>query len=610
MKTDITTLQDTFKIGYESYEESRKEAQEVWDMYHNRQYTDNQQATLAARGQPAETFNIIKLFARMLLGYYSTVLNTIKVSPVQMQDIPTSAILNDLVKYTMRKNNFATEGDKLKLSGIISGVMCSYIDVEDTGDRDPFGRMIRDINISHVPDSEIVLDPLSRLEDYSDARFIHRFKWVSEDQLIALFGKDAAEKLNSYDNHLAIDEAEFDFTYNQEFTGRYKIFDNYLLVHSIITDDDGKTWSIYWSADEELERKEITYKDVRFPYRVQKLHTSDKTEHYGIFREVVETQKAINQALIKIQLMVNTQKAYVEDGAVEDLDEFTHAFNRVNAVIPVKDLQGIKIENLNSEIMSQYVVIDKALDRIQRVLSINDSFLGMAYASDSGRKVKLQQNATVVALRYLTNRIDQFYRLLGWDIVNLMKQYFTAFQVVRIADEISGDRWIALNQPMQIPTGEIDPQTNQPIVELAYEHVIDPATGEKEVDEEGNLIVAPIPEAETEIAFSKVDIAVESVSYNDEDEKTQLMLETIMAGPVGQMLAQTNPAGYLKAAALSLRTMKTKYSPEISGIFEQTAMGLAQNQQAQAQAAEGAQSLGGGNMSQELKLPQNTNEGV
>jgi hypothetical protein len=178
MDTKITTLQDTLKIGYEAYEESREEAREVWNMYHNRQYTDEQIAVLKNRGQPVETFNVIKLFARMLIGYYSTVLNTVKVSPEQMNDIPTASVLNDLVKHTMRVNNFDTEGDKLKLSGLVSGIMCSYIDVEDTGEKDVFGRNIRQISINHVPDSEIVLDPLSRLEDYSDARFLHRLSLI------------------------------------------------------------------------------------------------------------------------------------------------------------------------------------------------------------------------------------------------------------------------------------------------------------------------------------------------------------------------------------------------------------------------------------------------
>ena len=95
MKAEIQDLRDTFKIGYEAYELSRKEANELWDMYHNRQYTSDQLAILERRGQPAETFNVIKLFARMLVGYYSTVVNTVIIEPENYIDIDTAALLND-----------------------------------------------------------------------------------------------------------------------------------------------------------------------------------------------------------------------------------------------------------------------------------------------------------------------------------------------------------------------------------------------------------------------------------------------------------------------------------------------------------------------------------
>ena len=60
------------------------------------------------------------------------------------------------------------------------------------------------------------------------------------------------------------------------------------------------------------------------------------------------------------------------------------------------------------------------------MLGINDSFLGMAFASDSGRKVKLQQNATIMSLRYITARMQAFYKSLGEDIVALVKQFYHA----------------------------------------------------------------------------------------------------------------------------------------------------------------------------------------
>src|SRR5690606_34602175 len=104
MKTDVQTLQDLLKISYEAYEESIKEANDISEMYHNRQYTQEELAVLKNRGQPAETFNVIKLFGRLLLGYYSTVVNTVAVMPRQMADMSTAALLHDTVDYTFKEN--------------------------------------------------------------------------------------------------------------------------------------------------------------------------------------------------------------------------------------------------------------------------------------------------------------------------------------------------------------------------------------------------------------------------------------------------------------------------------------------------------------------------
>lgn len=601
MQVDIETLKDTFKIGHEAFHESREEAKKVMDYFHNRQYTDGQLTILSRRGQPPETFNVVKLFARMLIGYYSTVVNTVKVTPQQEDDILTAAILGDLVDYTFRTNNFNAEGDKIKFDAILTGLMCSYQDVVETGETDEFGRPKYSVKTYHVPSLEIILDPMSRLEDYSDARFIHRYKWVSKESLVKQFKNVDIDALDSYFNHLSIDEADFSYTFNTEFRGQYKVFDNYLVVHTVIEDDAGKTWSVFWCGDTILDKKEITYKEVKFSYRIHKVHPSNKAEYYGIFREIMATQDAINQALIKIQLMVNTQKAFVQDGAVESLDDFIDKFNRVNAVIPVKDLGGIKIENLTREVLDQYTVIDKGLDRVQRLLSVNDSFLGMAYASDSGAKVKLQQNASVVALRYLTSKIEQFYRLLGWDIVNLIKQYYTAHDVLRIADEYEGNKWIEINKPALVPSGQVDTRTGQPMLRPVFEEVNDPASNKPLVDEQGNRVMAPIPTKESEIAFTRADIEVASVAYNDEDEKTQVVLEQFINGPLGNMLSQVDPVGYFTAGSLAVRNTKTKYSLELSKILETAAQKLGGNPQAQQQMQQGDLS---GQMSQSQSINQ------
>ena len=83
-----------------------------------------------------------------------------------------------------------------------------------------------------------------------------------------------------------------------------------------------------------------------------------------------------------------------------------------------------------------------------------------------------------------------------------------------------------------------------------------------------------------------------------------------MSGQMGQMLAQVNPAGFFKVASMALKVTKTRYSGQISEIFDQTSQMLQGNQPAtqEAKMMASGQSMQQP-MSQSMKLPSNTNEG-
>lgn len=583
MKPTIHDLQDSFKIGYENFKESRAEAEEVMNLYHNRQYSDAQKQILERRGQPKETFNVIKMFSRMFLGYLSSVINEVKVVPRQQKDIYTSAVLNDLVSHTFQYNNFIAEAQKVKLDGILTGLMCVYENVKKTGEMDRFGRPIYQITLQHIPSSEIILDPHSRLEDYSDAKFVHRYRWISKEDLELNFGKENLDKLTANINETEAPEAELVNTFNTTFTGKYKQHDNYLVIHTILkeqTKNGVTSWSIFWCGDVILDKQEITYDKVKFPYRIQKLNYSNKAEYYGLFREVIETQKAINQALLKIQTMVNSKLIFVEKLSVDSMQNFADSVNKVNAIVPVNNLNGIRPENQIKDIREQYAIIDNALARIKQLLSINDSFLGMAAPTDSGRKVQLQQQASVVALKYLTTNIESLYRLLGYDIMYLIQQFYTAEQVINIADEYAGQKFLEINKPIE----RIDPRTGQPMKDENGEPVylmveaLNPDGTPKE-DSEGRIIMEPVPTRDSEIAFTEADIIVESVAYNDDLTQNQQLLNDVLNGHVGQALMQVNMPGYFRIASLAMKNMKAKVSPELADILAQTGQMVAQSQQ-------------------------------
>lgn len=572
----LMACRDAYKISNKQYEASISEGQEVINLFNNRQYTAEQLDRITENGQPAETFNVIKMLTNAIIGYLDTTINEVNVEPRYMSSPATALLLNDIVKYTLDDNDFEALSKRLKLDGLLTGLMVIHEDVVDTGKKDKYGRKIYDIRLSHKPSWQVRIDPQSMLDDYSDARYIHDFKWMPEEEVDRVFGKKKKMMLTEYYNFL---DGDLQADYNRQFdsgrdVGRYRQYNNYLIVKTII-EFEGKIWSCIWNNEVMLEKKEITFKNVRFPYRIIKLSSSDIAEYYGPFRDITETQKAINQALLQIQLLVNTSKAFVEDNAVDNLEEFKELFNRINAIIPVSNLAGIRVEDMSRDVQQQYIIIDQALSRIKMVLGINDSFLGNTFASDSGRKVQLNQASSASQLTMVVDRISFMYKMIGEDIVGLAKQYYRANQVFRIAEPLNTEHYIQVNVPIQMPTGQMGPD-GQLVTEPVYDEELDPETGKPLEDEYGNIIVTPVNDPDTALEFSNVKIKVVGSRAQNAAERNQLLLETVINGPAGQILMQTNPGAYLRTLAMQVSEFGTKHSIEIARLLMETALGVEQ----------------------------------
>ena len=588
MKIDIEYLNATFNQSYTEFAESRDKAYDIWEMYHNRQYTCAQTELLTELGQPKQTFNIIKLFARQLLGYYSTIDNTTIAEPVQQNDVNTASIITDVFEHI--DNNMYNKAilAQAKLDGILSGLFSIYTYVKPKTIRneivkDKWGRIVYDIYKEHVPSSEILLDPSSKAIDGSDARYTHRFRWIKYDSLVELFGKAKAEKIaDNYNTGVTYTTPE-PYNYKHSFTGGFKELDNYLIVHSIVKDTKGRTFSIYWTGDTIIEKTDITHSNINNPYVVIKLSDSFKPEYYGVFNDVYNSQHAINQALLQIQYLVNTNRVLVEEDAVRDIEEFKSAYKKVNAIVQVESLEGIRIDKLSAEIQQQYITIDKNLDHIQRVLGINDSFLGMAFASDSGRKVKLQQNATVVGLNYIDIKLEVFNVQIARNCLQYIKDYYHANRLLRLTDEFNQTVYREINVPL------INPMTGEPIYDVA----IDPRTGKEQLDDLGQPILVPLNTPDSDHWFDELDIRVVSVPYNDEDQQNQQIIDTILNGTPGQMLMQVNPKGYAQLVAFNLRMTKTRYSQKLAQVFDETANMLTPQPQMQQGLAQNSARAGG-----------------
>ncbi len=550
MKTDLQTIKDTFQMGYETYEESYRRADEVSAMAKGKMYTAKQLQILKDRGQPAEYFNVITLFNRSLQGYFSSVVNTIQAKSVGTSHVDSANILNIGIEYTLRMNDWDYKRDRLQLSCYNSGTMTVGYSIKKIG-VDKLGRDINQIEIENVPYFECIRDQKSRKPDYSDGRFFHRFRWISEDEVLQLFPNANLSDLNPFSNETGVSAADYKYAFGSRFAGRYNVFNEYLVVHTNIVDNKGVTWEVWWCGDKELKRQKMPFDSLKFSYRQVLLDVEEEDgEFNGIYKDVVESQKAINQAILQIQQLANGSKVLVETNAVDDVEEFQIAWARVNSVIDVNRIAGIEHIEFSRDIAQQYVIIDKAFDRIQRVLHVNDAFLGNAFSQDSGKKVALQKNSAMMALRYIGMHLDIMYRFMGLDIIHLLRQYVNATMQMESEEQQQGQTksvWSTVNTPLigldNMPVTKVIVKDGKPFKKI----INDPATS---------------------FMFDRMNVKVESIPYDLDDSADKLMLENTLQGSAGQIIANAQPGEFLKIAALSIREHRTKNSNKIADAMD------------------------------------------
>ena len=553
MKKLLDYLEYTFETNFNASITNMCETATIVDRYHGKVWTDEQLQVLKDRGQPEEQFNVIAMFAHQLLGYYSNVISDTKALPRTPEDTDKANLLNSIRDFDNESSNWHSEGNELKLYGMLTGVSVARVrpvtvkvDGEDIS-TDAIGREHIYVKKEYVPWDEYVLDATSIKADYSDANFIHVMNWMTKADVISTFGKERIYKVTDDSDVFSTPASTMGYSrYNEFDSSKWNNAGKYLVIHSTLKDIDGRRWSIYWSKGTIFKRIEID-KGTVGEYKVTKI-MNDKQEHYSIFRSILPSVTAIDQALIQIHMLINSNKILWSEGGIDPankgVEKFMNSISRVNSLTKVLDLNKIKMVNLSGDVVKQYTIIDRALQRIQLMLGVNDSFLGVAYASDSGAKVNLQKGATIMALDYLTQRFLLMYKSVGEEEFRIIQRYMIAERHIRVEDNstIEGYRWASINTPLRDEKGT-------PVAKLHKE----------------DRLFLNINT--TDIITANVDYVTKATSYINETQANQAMLETVANGMLGNFLMNADPAKFSILAEEAIKGLGTKSAPKVAQLF-------------------------------------------
>lgn len=464
-------------VKSKSYTSWLEQAKEAHDFYDGEQWTAEEKEALMEKGQPAIVINKIANKIDNLAGTEISGRTRIlfRSRSGEKREEETARALSDLALYVAEKNEQATAISNVFKEGLITGI--SWL---DTGVmRAEEGTHIFN---QHENTFNVIWDPYFTKNDYSDARFVCRERWMDSEQLKAMF----AEKTDGMLTHLndarhAINLSTHtygdakDISYFDTDSERFRVIEvQYKKTEKryLVTTLNGATFSTF-DKDVAFANPEFDVETDFLP-RVYIAYYSDNTllahypspyQHnyftlipyvfkrekrtgvpYGIMRHAIDPQRELNKRRSKAMHMLNTAQVIADVDAVENPAVLAREAARPDGVIlkrPGKELRILRNTDLAA---SQVSVMEGAARDIQETTGVFDESIGKHSNATSGVAIQQRQMAGSLNQMFAFDALRKMKKQLGHMLLSYIRQHFTTEMVVQITDNLSAPRSVRLNQ--------------------------------------------------------------------------------------------------------------------------------------------------------------------
>lgn len=429
MKT-ITQLIEIFNADKDANTKSLLEYKEAVKYYHGQQLPQEALATLAERRQSPIIENIYKMIVNKILGYKIQSTQEVRV----YGRTETTRQKADLLQEIIRSFNQSKVYDReihLRDRDLLFGM--GILELWVTKDRDKNNK----ITLKHIPTESFIVDKFSTDLNALDSTRFHKILNINEAQSLALDIK-----------------VDFEIDKNDK---RAMIIESWI--------KEGGAWNRYlWHTKGHIYKyEEKPFKNGAHPFVVSKFQQDHNFIWYGIFRDLKPIQDYINIAENRMANMLGgSVKAFVEESAIIDLEDFSDKIADDNVVIRVRDqaLRENKIHFIehNAQI-TQLTQKTNEKRNLAKILSgLNEEALGMATNRQSGVAIAQRRDAGLMGLQNYVMQSDISDRILYEKFIDLVQHYYTKPQLFRITDEKNITRYFEINtnESNTIEVGEYD----------------------------------------------------------------------------------------------------------------------------------------------------------
>lgn len=538
-------------------QDNRQEMATDEDFYDAIQWTQEDADALRDRGQVPISYNITATSVNWVIGSEKRGRIDFKVLPRRKEDGQPAQRKTELLKYLSQVNRTPFHRSRAFEDCVKVGIGW----VEDGASDGDDGEVVYSRYESW---RNILWDSASTEMDLSDARYVFRSKWVDLDFAIAMFPERAhiirqaaqdslrygASDIENGDD--AMDSLEqsldqFDTGANTGFQRqRVRMIEAWFRTPVMVKRIRGGDFAgeIYDGSSpahvEQLQAGKATviekvmarmhcailttnglcfysetpYRHNEFPFTpIWGYRRGRDGLPYGMIRNLRDIQADINKRASKALAILSTNKVIIEEGSVDDIDEFAEEAARPDAVLVYKKGYTAPVINAERELAAGHMqLMQQSIAMIQQASGVTDELLGRKTNAASGIAIQARQDQGSLATAKFFDNLRLANQIQGEKQLSLVGQYFTEEKSFRITNMRGTPEYITIN----------DGAPENDIVRTKADFIISEeewraSMRQAQLDELLNVVAKLAPVA-PQVVMVMLDLIVESMDIPSRDE--------------------------------------------------------------------------------------------
>jgi len=444
-KTILEPLERWFQEDSSWDSDYRDNAKGWYEYYHGTQWTSEEVAALTERGQAVITFNHIKPAIDSIIGSERQNRPKVTMAGRTLDDQNAAQVKTSLYNYISYSSKSDDEIDKFIKDAFVSGRGWMYVYPELEGDK------FNDLRHTHIDYRDMFIDSMSKRDDMSDCRRLHRAVFTDEDIIKQSFPNYTGSSGNENDHFVSSSEDGMWYEKGDRTRPR--------LINSWYRDEEGSITTVMWVKGQILYFKKEPYTLDKFPFVQYTVDRDINNTPYGLVKGMVDAQSEVNKRHSKALHYLNAKQVLAEENAFVDWTEAKKTLAKPDGITKLQDgalANGMVQVIDNTPLAGTHIqLLELAKSEILSVAGINAAFVGQSGQYESAKKAGMSISQSQTTLVPILNKL----RIARYDLADitmkLVPDFYTEERMIRIIEPNGQYSFMPVNQPTLLDDGTI-----------------------------------------------------------------------------------------------------------------------------------------------------------